>query len=59
MQGVFLHQKLAETSRIFFAALNDSCSAQYTPIELKLASLKLPGNEDSEYVFKIVEHPCE
>ncbi len=41
-------------SNFFFLALNDDCSAQDRPRELKLLSLKPPGKKDSEYVFEII-----
>jgi hypothetical protein len=36
-----------------FLAFNDDCSAQDRPRELKMISLRLPGNEDLEYSLKI------
>jgi hypothetical protein len=46
----FLAQKCS--SRIISTSLNDYCSAQNRPRELKLVSLEVHGNEDSENVFK-------
>jgi hypothetical protein len=47
------------SSRIDFTSLNDDCSAQNKPRELKLVSLELSRNEDSEYVFKYFYPVCE
>jgi hypothetical protein len=40
------------SSRIVSASSNNSCSALNRPREVKLVFLELPGNEDSEYIFK-------
>jgi hypothetical protein len=53
-QGAFLRQKPAETTWVAFSTFNDNCLAQGKPKELKLISLKLPGKEDSEYVFNTI-----
>jgi hypothetical protein len=42
------------SSRIVSAASNNDSSAQNRPRELKLMSLEPSGNEDYQYVFKIV-----
>jgi hypothetical protein len=44
-----------ETDRNYldcFLPLNNDCSAQDRLRDLKLVSLELSGNEDSEYAFK-------
>ncbi len=39
------------SDRFLQLQIDDYCSAQDRPRELKLVTLKPPGNEDSEYVF--------